>query len=71
MATKKFNITDAQLKELKKLARAQRCAEEAREIRARFKAFTEDNLDSLLGGVEIDGLMLGVKISKQLTVEEL
>lgn len=70
MATKKFNITDEQIKELKKLARAQRYAEEAKQIRARFKAFTEDNLDTLVEGVEIDGLMLGVKISKQLTVEE-
>lgn len=68
--TKKFNITDDQIKELKKLARAQRYAEEAKQIRSRFKAFTEDNLDALLEGVEIEGLMLGVKISKQLTVEE-
>ena len=70
MATKKIELTPAQEKELKKLAKAQQMAEEAKAIRARFKGFVEDNLDALMDGITIGELMLGVKISKQLTVEE-
>ena len=70
MATKKIELTPAQEKELKKLAKAQQMAEEAKTIRARFKGFVEDNLDALMDGITIGELMLGVKISKQLTVEE-
>ena len=72
MATKKKSIqlTDDQLKELHALAKAQAAAEEAKTIRARFKGFTEDNVDALLDGFTVDGLVLGVKVSRQLTVEE-
>lgn len=71
MATKKkVELTNDQLKELKALAKAQEAAEEAREIRARFKGFVDDNLDALMERVTIGDLVLGVKISKQLTVEE-
>lgn len=67
---KKIELSDTQLKELRKLARAQKAAEEAKEIRARFKSFTDDNEDALRNGLTVDGLTLGIKISKQLVVNE-
>jgi len=70
MAKKTIELTDTQLKELHKLARAQRYAEDAKEIRKRFKAFVEDNQAELAEGIEIDGMELGLKVSLQLTVEE-
>lgn len=66
---KKLELTAEQIKELKTLARAQEYAEEAKVIRSRFKAFVDDNENALRSGVEVDGLRLGVKVSKQLTVE--
>jgi len=71
MAKKQLELTTSQLKELHKLAKAQAYAEEAKEIRKRFKAFSEDYRDELLEGVTVDGMQLGVKESLQLTVEEL
>jgi len=68
--SKQVKITDEQVKELKRLAKAIKAAAEATEIKKRFKAFVDDNEDALRDGVEIDGLVVGVKISKQLTVEE-
>lgn len=70
MAKKEIKITPEQLKELKRLAKAIKAAAEATEIKKRFKAFIDDNEEALRDGVEIDGLVIGVKISKQLTVEE-
>jgi len=70
MAKKTIELTDTQLKELHKLARAQKYAEDAKEIRKRFKAFVEDNQAELAEGIEIDGMELGLKVSLQLTVEE-
>ena len=70
MSRKEVNITPEQLKELKRLAKAIKAAAEAAEIKKRFKAFIDDNEDALREGVEIDGLVIGVKVSKQLTVEE-
>lgn len=70
MAKKEIKVNETQMKELKKLAKAQKMAEEAKAIRARFKAFVDDNLDELMEGITIGELMLGVKITKQLTVEE-
>lgn len=67
---KKVQITEDQLKELRRLAKAIKCAAEASDIKKRFKAFVDDNEDALREGVEIDGLVIGVKITKQLTVEE-
>lgn len=67
---RKVELTDEQVRELHKLAKAMRYAAEATEIRRRFKAFVDDNEDALRGGVEIGGLVVGVKVSKQLTVEE-
>ena len=67
---RKIELTDEQVRELHKLAKAMRDAAEATEIRRRFKAFVDDNEDALRGGVEIGGLVVGVKVSKQLTVEE-
>jgi len=63
-------LTDEQVKELRRLAKATRAAAEAAEIKKRFKAFVDDNEHALRDGLEVDGLILGVKISKQLTVEE-
>jgi len=68
--SKQVKITDEQVKELKRLAKAIKAAAEAAEIKKRFKAFVDDNEDALRDGVEIDGLVVGVKISKQLVVEE-
>jgi len=68
--SKQVKITDEQIKELKRLAKAVKAAAEASEIKKRFKAFVDDNEDALRDGVEIDGLLVGVKITKQLTVEE-
>lgn len=68
---KKIELTEDQIKDLKKLAKAIRASEQVKGLRARFKGFVDDNLDALLGGVEIDGLELKVKISKTLVVEEL
>jgi len=70
MAKKNIELTETQLKELHKLARAQKYAEDAKEIRKRFKAFVEDNQADLAEGLEVDGMKLGVKVSLQLTVEE-
>ena len=67
---KKIELPDTQLKELRKLARAQKAAEEAKEIRAHFKSFTDNNEDALRDGLTVDGLTLGIKISKQLVVNE-
>jgi len=69
--SKKITVTADQLKELKRLAKSIKAAAEASEIKKRFKAFVDDNEDALREGVEIDGLMIGVKVTKQLTVEEL
>lgn len=68
---KTIELNDEQKRELKKLAKAIRAADQVKNIRARFKGFVDDNFDALLGGVEIDGLELKVKISKTLVVEEL
>jgi len=68
--SKQIKITDEQVKELKRLAKAIKAAAEATEIKKRFKAFVDDNEDALRDGVEIDGLVVGVKITKQLVVEE-
>lgn len=68
---KTIELNDEQKRELKKLAKAIRAADQVKLIRARFKGFVDDNFDALLGGVEIDGLELKVKISKTLVVEEL
>lgn len=70
MAKAQIKLTKEQIGELKKLAEYQKNSDEAKKIRERFKAFTEDNFDSLQEGLEIDGLILGVKVSKQLTVKE-
>lgn len=67
---KKIELSAEQLRELRKLAKAMKCAAEASDIRKRFKAFVDDHEDALRDGVEIGGLVVGVKISKQLTVEE-
>ena len=71
MAKKAIKLTDAQLNDLKKLAKAQKSAEEAKEIRTRLKSFTDDNEAALREGIEVEGLVLGIKFSKQLTVEEI
>jgi len=70
MAKKNIELTETQLKELHKLARAQKYAEDAKDIRKRFKAFVEDNQAELAEGIEVDGMELGLKVSLQLTVEE-
>ena len=67
---RKITLTKEQVSELKKLAEYSRNADEAKKIRERFKAFTEDNFDALKEGIDIDGLVLGVKVTKQLTVKE-
>lgn len=67
---KKVTLSKEQIGELKKLAEYSKCADEAKKIRERFKAFTEDNFDALKDGIDIDGLILGVKVTKQLTVKE-
>jgi len=71
MAKNKIELTPAQLKELHKLAKAQAASEEAKDIRKRFKAFVEDHRDALAEGINVDGMELGLKVSLQLTVEEL
>jgi len=68
--SKKVELTTEQIKELRRLARAIKAAAEASDIKKRFKAFVDDNEEALRDGVEIDGLIVGVKITKQLTVEE-
>ena len=67
---KKITLTKEQIGELKKLAEYSHNADEAKKIRERFKAFTEDNFDALKEGINVDGLVLGVKVTKQLTVKE-
>lgn len=71
MTRKTIELSDAQLKELHKLAKAQKYAEDAKEIRKRFKAFVDDNREALADGIEVDGMVLGLKVSLQMTVEEL
>jgi len=72
MANRKtIKLSKEQSQELHTLAKAIRAAAEAAEIKKRFKAFVDDNEEALREGVEIDGLLIGVKITKQLTVEEI
>ena len=74
MSTKKnkkvIKLNNEQVEELKTLCVAIRYAETAKRIRARFKAFMEDNEETLKNGVEIAGLKLGIHYQKQLIVEE-
>lgn len=70
MATKSIKLTPEQVKELKALARATRAAAEASEIKKRFKWLIDDHEAVLREGVELAGLHLGVRVSKQLVVEE-
>ena len=71
MATKKkVELTEEQLKEVKKLAKALKASEQVRECRARLKGFVEDNFDALVDGIEVDGMVLEVKLSKTLYAEE-
>lgn len=70
MATKTIKLTPEQVKELKTLARAIRAAAEASDIKKRFKWLIDDHEAALREGVDLSGLHLGVKVSKQLVVEE-
>ena len=74
MSTKKtkkaIKLNEEQIEELRTLSKAIQYAETAKRIRARFKAFMEDNEETLKNGVEIAGLKLGIHYQKQLIVEE-
>ena len=62
--------TEEQLKDLKRLARALGYTKEVAALKARLKAFRDDNADALSGdGVEIDGLNVRVKRTLELIVE--
>lgn len=67
--TDAIEITDEQRKTLVKLAKAQAAAKEATALRAQLAGFVQDNEAALKYGVTVDGLRLGVKISRQLTAE--
>ena len=70
MATKSIKPTPEQVRELKTLARAIKAAAEASDIKKRFKWLIDDHEALLREGVDLAGLHLGVKVSKQLVVEE-
>ena len=66
----KTQPTVDQLKDLKKLAKLLACAEEAKTLKKRLAAFRDDNAEALAGnGVEIDGLNIRVKTTRELIVE--
>lgn len=67
---KKVELTEDQIKDLKKLAKAIRASEQVKGLRARFKGFVDDNLDALMSGIEVDGMEVKVRISKTLVVDE-
>lgn len=67
---KKIELTDDQIKDLKKLAKAIRASEQVKNIRARFKGFVDDNLDALMDGIEVDGMEVKVRVSKTLIVDD-
>ena len=54
---KKIVLTQSQKNELRELAEAIAASEKAKAIRARFKAFTDDNLEALKEGEATEDLV--------------
>ena len=66
----KVQPTKSQLADLKRLADAMSSAGEAKALKKRLASFRDDNAEALSGeGVEIDGLSVRVKITRELIVE--
>ena len=66
----KVQPTKSQLADLKRLAEAMNSAGEAKALTKRLASFRDDNAEALSGeGVEIDGLSVRVKITRELIVE--
>ena len=67
----KIQPTEDQVKDMKKLAKLSAYADEAKTLKKRLAAFRDDNAEALAGnGVEIDGLNIRVKTTRELIVEE-
>jgi hypothetical protein len=67
----KTQPTQQQIDDLKKLAKAMKSASKAKALKKRLESFRDDNADALNGnGIEIEGLNVRVKISRELIVEE-
>ena len=67
----KTQPTEQQIADLKKLAKAMKSASNAKALKKRLESFRDDNADALSGnGIEIEGLNVRVKISRELIVEE-
>ena len=63
--------TKDQIADLKRLADAMESAEEAKRLKKRLASFRDDNADALAGeGMEIDGLNVRVKITRELVVSK-
>lgn len=68
--TNPYGLTADDIKELYELADIDKMAERAAEIRKRFKAFLDDNIEALATGIELDDeLRLSAKTSRRLIVE--
>ena len=66
----KVQPTKSQLADLKRRAEAMNSAGEAKALKKRLASFRDDNVEALSGeGVEIDGLSVRVKITRELIVE--
>ena len=56
---------------MKKLAKAMKSASKAKALKKRLESFRDDNADALNGnGIEIEGLNVRVKVTRELIVEE-
>ena len=66
----KVKPTPDQMADLKKLARAMESAKEASALKRRLAPFRDDNAEALSGdGIDIDGLNVRVKVTRELIVE--
>ena len=67
----KTQPTQQQIDDLKKLAKAMKSASKAKALKKRLESFRDDNADALNGnGIEIEGLNVRVKVTRELIVEE-
>ena len=66
----KVEPTKEQVADLKKLAKAIVASKEASSLKKRLASFRDDNANALAGdGIELDGMNIRVKVTRELIVE--
>ena len=66
----KVEPTKEQMADLKKLAKAIVASKEASSLKKRLASFRDDNANVLIGdGIELDGMNIRVKVTRELIVE--